>query len=76
MSTGVESWSSIKDMGAIYPFVGSEVIMTIIAVVIWIVWQVWQIKSENSAYEEQTSKLQGNLSNAISGDQVIAETGQ
>jgi len=70
MSTGVESWSweSFADSPAIYPFVGSEVIMTIIAVVIWIVWQVWQIKSENRAYEEQTSKLQGNLSNAISGD--------
>ena len=76
MSTGVESWSSITDMGAIYPFVGSEVIMTIIAVVIWIVWQVWQIKSENNSYDEQTSKLQGNLPNAISGDQVIAETGE
>ena len=55
-------------MGAIYPFVGSEVLFTVIAVVIWIVWQVWQIKSENSTYEEQTSKLQGNLPNAISGD--------
>ena len=68
MSTGVESWSSITDMGAIYPFVGSEVLFTVIAVVIWIVWHMWQIKFENSAYEEQTNKLQGNLSKSISGD--------
>ena len=68
MSTGVESWNSITDMGAISRFVGSEVLFTVLAVVIWIVWQVWQIKSENSTYEEQTSKLQGNLPNAISGD--------
>ena len=54
MSTGVESWSSIKDMGAIYPFVGSEVLFIVIAVVIWIVWQVWQFRSENRTYEEQT----------------------
>ena len=68
MSTGVESWSSITDMGAMYPFVGSEVLFTVIAVVIWIAFHIWQIKFENSAYEEQTSKLQGNLPNAISGD--------
>ena len=68
MSTGVESWSSITDMGAMYPFVGSEVLFTVIAVVIWIAFHIWQIKSENSTYEEQTSKLQGNLPNAISGD--------
>ena len=40
MSTRVESWSSIKDMGAIYPFVCSEALFTVIAVVIWLVWQV------------------------------------
>ena len=70
MNTGVESWSaeSLATMDALSPFVGSEVIMTIVAVVVWIVWQVWQIKSENSTYEEQTSKLQGNLPNAISGN--------
>ena len=68
MSTGIESWSSIKYLGAIYPFVGSEVLFIVIAVVIWIVWQVWQFKSENRTYEEQTSKLPGNLPNAISGD--------
>jgi len=68
MSTGVESWSSITDMGAMYPFVGSEVLFTVIAVVIWIAFHIWQIKSENSAYEEQTSKLQGSLPKAISGD--------
>ena len=54
MSTGIESWSSIKYMGAIYPFVGSEVLFIVIAVVIWIVWQVWQFRSENRTYEEQT----------------------
>lgn len=70
MSTGVESWSaeSLVDMKALYPFVGSEVLFTIIGVAIWIVWQVWQIKSENSTYEEQTTQLKGNLSKAISGD--------
>ena len=70
MSTGVESWSaeSFDEMSAMSPFVGSEVILTVVVVVVWIGWQIWQIKSENSTYDEQTSKLQGNLSKAISGD--------
>ena len=70
MSTGITSWSaeSLPNITALYPFVGWEVTMTIIGIVVWIGWQVWQIKSENNAYDEQTTKLQGNLSKAISGD--------
>ena len=69
MSTGVESWSaeSLAKMDAIYPFVGSEVLLTIVGVVIWIGWQIWQIKFENNSYDEQTSQLQGeSLTKAIS----------
>lgn len=70
MSTGVESWSaeSIAKMDALYPFVGSEVLLTIIVVVVWIGWHFWQIKAENANYDEQLAKLQGNLSKAVSGD--------
>jgi len=42
--------------------------LPIIAVVLWIGWHIWQIKSENSTYDEQVAKLQGNLSKAVSGD--------
>ncbi|MCH2348230.1 MAG: hypothetical protein MK299_12715, partial [Pseudomonadales bacterium] len=58
----------VKEITALSPFAGSEVLFTIIAVVVWIGCHVWQIKSENNSYDEQTSKLQGNLSKAISGD--------
>jgi predicted negative regulator of RcsB-dependent stress response len=70
MSTGVESWSaeSIAKMDALYPFVGSEVLLTIIAVVVWIGWHIWQIMAENAGYDEQVAKLQGNLPKAVSGD--------
>ena len=68
MSTGIESWTPVKEITALSPFAGSEVLFTIIAVVVWIAWHVWQMKSENNTYDEQTSKLQGNLSKAISGD--------
>ena len=68
MSTGIESWTPVKEITTLAPVAGSEVLFTIIAVGVWIGWQVWQIKSENNTYNEQTTKLQGNLSTAISGD--------
>ena len=68
MSTGLESWTPVKEVAALSPFSGGEVLLTIIAVVLWIGWQIWQIKSENSSYDEQVAKLRGNLSKAVSGD--------
>ena len=68
MSTGIESWTPVKEVAALSPFSGSEFVLTIIAGALWIVWHIWQIKSENSAYDEQVSKLQGDLSKAVSGD--------
>ena len=68
MSTGLESWTPVKEVAALSPFGGSEFVLTIIAVALWIVFHIWQIKSENSAYDEQVSKLQGDMSKAVSGD--------
>ena len=58
MSTGLESWTPVKEVAALSPFSGSEVLLTIIAVVLWIVFHIWQLKSENNAYDEQVSKHQ------------------
>ena len=44
-------------MSAMSPFVGSEVILTVVVGVVWIVWQIWQIKAENARYDEQEAKL-------------------
>jgi len=52
MSTGIESWTPVKEVAALSPFSGGEVLLTIIAVVLWIGWQIWQIKSENRTYDE------------------------
>ena len=68
MSTGIESWTPVKEVAALSPFSGGEVLLTIIAVVLWLGWQIWQIKNENNSYDEQVAKLQGNLSKAVSGD--------
>ena len=71
MSTGIESWGAenLSKIDALYPFVGSEELMTPIGVVVWIGWQIWQMKFENNSYEDQTSQLgRDTLTKAISKD--------
>ncbi|MEP9386888.1 hypothetical protein [Mesorhizobium sp. KR9-304] len=53
MSTnGMESWAvDLKDVGAIYPFQGSEVLMVVIGLVFWIGWHIWQTRQENAEIE-------------------------
>jgi hypothetical protein len=47
MSTiGYESWAvDLADVGAIYPFQGWEVTMTIIGVIFWLGWHRMQFKA-------------------------------
>ena len=75
MSTGnFDNWDgNIVDIGPIYPFVGSEVLMVILAFVIWIVWHIIQIKSENKRYEEQARALRqsGVLQKALADEHTI-----
>lgn len=58
MSTGViDSWAvDLANVGPIYPWVGSEGVMFIIALVLWIAWQIWQIKFESDTYREEADK--------------------
>jgi hypothetical protein len=50
MSTnGMTSWAvDLKDVGAIYPFQGTEVLLVIIGVVFWIGWHIVQTRQENA----------------------------
>jgi hypothetical protein len=54
MSTiGYESWAvDLADVGAIYPFQGSEVLMVIIGVAFWIGWHRIQFVREGQHLEE------------------------
>lgn len=53
MSTnGLTSWAvDLKDIGAIYPFQGSEVILVIVGLAFWIGWHVLQTRHENAEME-------------------------
>jgi hypothetical protein len=65
MSTnGMESWAvDLKDVGAIYPFQGSEVLMVIIGLVFWIGWHVIQTRQE-------TAELNADMAADRSGDET------
>jgi hypothetical protein len=62
MSTnGLTSWAvDLKDVGAIYPFQGTEVALVILGFVFWIGWHVIQIRQENAEIaKEQLSDERG-----------------
>jgi predicted negative regulator of RcsB-dependent stress response len=72
MNTGnIADWNgNMMDIGPIYPFVGWEVWMVIIAVVFWLGWHYLQIQMENRLHDAEAQKLrQGdNLQKAIAAE--------
>jgi hypothetical protein len=67
MSTGnFENWAGeIAEIGAIYPFVGSEGILAIVGVIFWLWWHVKQAKIEEAQYKEEIEKY-GNKESLMS----------
>lgn len=55
MSTnGITSWAvDLKDVGAIYPFQGSETLLVILGLIFWVGWHVWQIRLESAEIEKE-----------------------
>ena len=55
MSTikGLDSWAvDLAEVGPVYPFQGTEVLMFIVGLALWIGWHIWQIRAENAEIEE------------------------
>ena len=50
MSTnGMESWAvDLKDVGAIYPFQGTEMLLVIVGLAFWIGWHIIQTRQESA----------------------------
>ena len=72
MSTGsIDNWDgNVMDLGPIYPFVGWEGFMVVLAVIFWVGWHIWQIKIESKRLEGESRQLRqsGNLQKAA-GDE-------
>ena len=59
MSLGsIDSWNANPDVGAIYPFVGSEWVMFAACLVFCVGFMVWKFLSENAKYAERVRQLQ------------------
>ncbi len=59
MPTGIESWANPAEIGPIYPFVGTEVALTIVGVVLWIAWHVITAREENQQWNELDARYEG-----------------
>lgn len=47
------TWAvDLANVGPVYPWIGYEVIMVLVAVALWILWHVVQIRQENAELEE------------------------
>jgi flagellar biosynthesis regulator FlaF len=51
------TWAvDLKDVGAVYPWLGWETIMVLVAIALWILWHIIQIRQENADYADDIKK--------------------
>lgn len=57
------TWAvDLANVGPIYPWLGWEVIMVVVAIALWILWHIVQIRQEDRVYAEDI-KLHGSKEN-------------
>ncbi len=61
MATGLTSFSDPGSIGALYPFVGSEVILTIVGVILWLAFHYLGTKEESREWEEADQLFNADL---------------
>jgi hypothetical protein len=53
-TNGMTTWAvDLKDVGAIYPFQGSEYLLVIVGLIFWIGWHVIQTRQETAQIEDE-----------------------
>lgn len=58
MATGaVDNWLNVDQFGAIYPFTGTEVVLTIVGFAFWIGWHIYQLKKESAEFKEDIENI-------------------
>ncbi len=69
-TTGITTWAvDLKDVGAIYPFQGAEVLMVIVGVIFWIGWHIVQMKQESAEIAEaMKADMQGDQARKLIED--------
>ena len=58
MATGlVDNWLNIDPFGPIYPFVGTEGLLTIVGFAFRIGWHIWQLKKESEEFKADIENI-------------------
>ncbi len=71
MSTGlVDNWLNLDQFGAIYPFVGTEGMLTVAGLIFWFGWHVWQHQKESAEFENdlENIKKQGGVGKVLEAE--------
>ena len=57
-TTGISSWAvDLGEVGAIYPFQGTEFLLFLAGVAFWIIWHIVQLRQEDQTYEDDLRHL-------------------
>lgn len=57
-TTPIHSWNiPLSEVGPIYPFVGHEMVLVVLAVIAWISFHIWQIRHEHSVLNKQAQDI-------------------
>ena len=52
-TTGISTWAvDLANVGAIYPFQGTVVLLTFFGVVTWLGWHVWCVRWEKQYHDD------------------------
>ena len=58
MNTGlVDNWLNVDTFGPIYPFVGTEGLMSIVGIAFWVGWHIIQIRKENAEFKQDVENI-------------------
>lgn len=56
-TTPIDTWAvDLANVTFIYPWVGSEKIMVLVAIVLWLLWHVWQIRFEKEEFDNEIKR--------------------
>jgi hypothetical protein len=67
MTGNFQNWTGeIAEIGPIYPFVGTEVVLVIAGFVFWIGWHILQFSVERREYEDDLRRSREQISKSLS----------
>ena len=57
-TTPMETFAvDLATLGPVYPFVGTEKLLVLVALVVWVGFQVWQMRFEERTYRAEMNRL-------------------